>query len=443
MLIRYKQDERGKSIPVAKIYTREEHGINDSLIDADAAWAVRKLQQSGAEAYIVGGAVRDLLVDHVPKDFDLATNASPRQVQRMFWNARIIGKRFKLVHLVFNDKVVEVSTFRSDEEMSEDGSNNVFGTIEQDARRRDFTINALYYDPVTGHLLDFNDALQDFKKRRIRSLIPLKETFIEDPVRMIRAIKYAVSTGFSLPLPLRMAIRANSKELARASVSRLTEEVNKILASGTSAGIFKKLKDFRLLGYMLPNISPHIGLPSMKASLEELDTAVMAAKQGQGPEVPKGEMVKALVAPLVALGDASLSVDERFKEVNKSIKALIAPMTPSNYEIEVACERILRENGFRTPRNGVRPRPVGIRPPGQGRRKGNRQEAGRPRRPSPKAVKVSPKSPEEPPAKAETGAEEPKAPSRSKRRRNRSRRKKKPAGVQQAETGNQQAATTL
>ncbi|AEC01757.1 poly(A) polymerase [Parasphaerochaeta coccoides] len=434
MLIRYKQDERGKSIPVARIYTRGEHGIDDSLIDADAAWSVRKLQQSGAEAYIVGGAVRDLLVGHVPKDFDIATNASPRQVQRMFWNARIIGKRFKLVHLVFNDKILEVSTFRSDEEMAEDGSNNVFGTIEQDARRRDFTINALYYDPMTGHLLDFNDSLQDFKKKRIRSLIPLKETFIEDPVRMIRAIKYAVSTDFSLPLSLRMAIRSHSRELSRASVSRLTEEVNKILASGVSARIFRKLKDYQLLGYMLPGIAPHIGTPAMNASLEAMDDAVMSAKHGRGSAVSRGEMIKALVAPLVSLGDASLSVDERFKEVYKSIKAIIAPMTPSNYEIELACERILRENGFRTPRNCVRPRPSGIRPPGQARRKGGRQESGR-RRQSPKAVKPGVKQLDMEESASVTApgteADMPKTSSRPKRKRPHRRRKKSPATATQ------------
>lgn len=391
MLIRYKQDERGKSIPVAKIYTREEHGIDDSLIDTDAKWTVRKLQQSGAEAYIVGGAVRDLLVHHVPKDFDIATNASPRQVQRMFWNARIIGKRFKLVHLVFGTKILEVSTFRGEGDGTEDDTNNVFGTIEQDARRRDFSINSLYYDPSSGHLLDFNDALQDFKKKRIRSLIPLNETFIEDPVRMIRAVKYAVSTGFSLPFSLRMAIRANARELSRTSVSRLTEEVSKILASGCSSEIFQKLKSYRLLEHMLPSLTLHIGSPALRTSLAQMDAAVMAAKEGRGPEVARGEMVKALVAPLVDLGDSSLSVDERFKYVYKSIKQLISPMTPSNYEIEVAAERILRENGLRTPRNCVRPRPVGVRAPSMagGRRKKVRSESTRTRRPVKSVAKTT------------------------------------------------------
>ena len=106
------------------------------MIDRDALWAIRKLQASGAEAYVVGGSIRDLMLGRIPKDFDIATSASPRQVQRLFWNSRIIGKRFRIVHLFFGEKIIEVTTFRSEEENFEEGNNNVFGTIEQDAKRR-------------------------------------------------------------------------------------------------------------------------------------------------------------------------------------------------------------------------------------------------------------------------------------------------------------------
>ena len=177
MLIRYKQDEHGKTVPVANIYTQKEHKINYALIDRDAVWAIKKLQQSGAEAYLVGGAVRDLMIGQIPKDFDIATSASPRQIQRLFWNARIIGKRFKLVHLVFKDKVHEVSTFRSGEEAME-GNNNVFGSIDQDAKRRDFSVNSFYYDPSTNQLLDFNNAMEDFRKKRISSIIPDRKSVV-------------------------------------------------------------------------------------------------------------------------------------------------------------------------------------------------------------------------------------------------------------------------
>nr|WP_319474804.1 poly(A) polymerase [uncultured Sphaerochaeta sp.] len=374
MLIRYKQDEHGKTLPVANIYTQTEHKIPNHLIDRDALWAIRKLQNSGAEAYLVGGAVRDLLLGNIPKDFDLATSASPRQIQRLFWNARIIGKRFKLVHLVFKDKVLEVSTFRSGEEAME-GNNNVFGSIDQDAKRRDFSVNSLYYDPTNGQLLDFNNAMEDFKKKRISSVIPLDETFNEDPVRMIRAIKYASTTGFALRWSVRVAIRKHSGELSRVSTSRLTEEVNKILASGHSVKIFNELNKYKLLVFMLPAFSIYCNFPQVQKSLEELDEKVMLAKRGKGDEVELADMIKALVDPLVIFADDHMSPDERFKETFRQIKVLISPMTPSNYDIELASERLLTERGFKTPRNCVRMRRPANRVPQ--RRKPNPKRKGR------------------------------------------------------------------
>lgn len=350
MLIRYKQDTKGKSVPFAKIYTPAEHHINPDLIDKDAYWAVRKLQNSGAEAYLVGGAVRDLLLGLVPKDFDITTSASPRQIQRMFWNARIIGRRFKLVHLVFGDKIIECSTFRSGE-MAEDGSNNVFGSVDQDAKRRDFSINSLYYNPVNGQLLDFNNAMADFRKRRITSIIPLDQSFVEDPVRMVRALKYSVTTGFRLRLDICMAIRKYASELGRVSTSRLTEETNKILSSGHSYEIFKALERYRLLVYMLPCFSIYCKYPEVKKSLAVLDRKVMDAKNGKGAEVLLSEQIKYLVQPMVVLaGKEEMTSDERFHEVYRQIKVLVNPMTPPNYEVEGAVRAILSEQGYKIPR---------------------------------------------------------------------------------------------
>ncbi|MDD4573684.1 MAG: poly(A) polymerase [Sphaerochaeta sp.] len=362
MLIRYKQDEHGKTVPVANIYTQKEHKINYALIDRDAVWAIKKLQQSGAEAYLVGGAVRDLMLGQTPKDFDIATSASPRQIQRLFWNARIIGKRFKLVHLVFKDKVHEVSTFRSGEEAME-GNNNVFGSIDQDAKRRDFSVNSFYYDPSTNQLLDFNNAMEDFRKKRISSIIPLDESFREDPVRMIRAIKYSVTTGFALRLNIRMAIRKYSNELSRTSTSRLTEEVNKILSSGHSREIFNELQKYKLLVFMLPCFSIYSKFPQVQDSLRDLDKRVMLAKENKGPQVMLADMIKALVDPLIVFVDDQLTIEERFKETFRQIKVLISPMTPSNYEVELASERLLSARGFKTPRNCVRNQRPSNKPP--------------------------------------------------------------------------------
>ncbi|AEV28328.1 tRNA nucleotidyltransferase/poly(A) polymerase [Sphaerochaeta pleomorpha str. Grapes] len=362
MLIRYKQDENGKTVPVANIYTQNEHRINPAMLDRDAVWAIRKLQQSGAEAYIVGGAVRDLMLGNVPKDFDIATSASPRQIQRLFWNARIIGKRFKLVHLVFKEKILEVSTFRSGEEAM-DGNNNVFGSIDQDAKRRDFSINSFYFDPSTAQLLDFNNAMEDFKKKKISSIIPLDDSFKEDPVRMIRAIKYSVSTGFSLRFNVRMAIRKYANELSRTSTSRLTEEVNKILGSGHSREIFNDLQKYKLLVFMLPCFSVYSKFPQVQQSLKDLDEKVTQAKNGKGEEVNLADMIKALVSPLIFFTNDQMTSEERFKETFRQIKVLISPMTPSNYEVELASEHLLIDRGYRTPRNCVRGQRPTNKPP--------------------------------------------------------------------------------
>jgi poly(A) polymerase len=359
MLIRYKKDKNGSSVPVADIYTSAEHGIDPHDMDLDAVWAIRKLKQAGNEAYIVGGAVRDLLLNRKPKDFDIATSASPRQVQKVFWNARVIGKRFKLVHLVFKDKILEISTFRSGYD-GPDETVSIYGTIEQDAKRRDFTINALYYDPIDGTLLDFNHAFADFKRKRIRSILPLATTFIEDPVRMVRAVKYSVTTGFSLQSDVKRAIRKNANELARVSTSRLTEEVTKILSSGDSAGILTALQKHRLLVYMLPCISVFSRFHEIETSLRAMDDQVRAFQKDPTLEcVGKGEMLRALTAPLVLFDTSGeATAIEVFKETFRQVKLLINPMTPANYDVEVACEALMRDRGLVPPKSCVRtPRP--------------------------------------------------------------------------------------
>ena len=347
MFIRYRNDGKGRSIPVAKIYTEKEHHISSGDIDKDALWAIRKIQQSGGEAYIVGGAIRDLILGRKPKDFDIATSLSPRQVQRLFWNARIIGRRFRIVHLFFGGKIIEVTTFRSDEENFEDGRNNVFGTIEQDARRRDFSINSLYYNPANGQLLDFCDALPDFRKRVIRSLIPLSYSFSEDPVRMIRALKYQVTTGFQLKHDVKKAIKKNAEKIQNCSTSRLTEEVAKILSSGSSYDILMNLRRYGLLPFILPCWSQYAALDSVSDSLGELDAEVKEARENGG-NVSKEKLIYAFVKPLLVFSDIeSMTPDEVFHECFRQIKILIAPLTPPNYELEKAVDIILSEMGIR------------------------------------------------------------------------------------------------
>ena len=153
MLVRYKKQDSGRLQKTAVVYVKKEHNIDRSLIDPDALKIITRLQKHNHSAYVVGGAVRDVLIGKRPKDFDVVTDAEPNQIKKLFRNSRIIGKRFRLVHIFFgNDKIIEVATFRS---LEAGTFNNVFGTIEEDAMRRDFSVNGLYYDPHAEQVVDF------------------------------------------------------------------------------------------------------------------------------------------------------------------------------------------------------------------------------------------------------------------------------------------------
>lgn len=357
MLIRYKLSESGKRVPIAKIYTKSEHGIDRSLVDRDAVAVVDRLKHQGYDTYIVGGAVRDLMLGSRPKDFDIATQAYPKQIRKVFWNSRVIGRRFKLVHVYFQEKIIEVSTFRSSEQ-GELGEHNVYGTIEEDAKRRDFTLNSLYYDPIEEQVLDFTDAFKDMGQRRIQTIIPLNVTFVEDPVRMIRCIKYAATTGFSIPFRLKMALRKHAKGLALCSDSRMTEEVFKILKTNHSANIFSSLLDYQMFCYMLPNLDVSLQSGKNKSltkefqnSLGHLDDLIKhESDRVQG----RASMIVALIDPFLVFPTEYENSHELFKDVFKQIKSLIHPITPPNYEVEKAVEILFAREGIKVPRNAVR-----------------------------------------------------------------------------------------
>jgi len=232
LLFRYGATENGTIEKKAHIYIQAEHGIDPHLVDPDAMWVVRGLRKEGFHVYIVGGAVRDLIVGRVPNDFDVATDAHPQQIRRVFRSARIIGRRFRLVHVYCGrEKFIEVSTFRSRSAVGTADNadsreqNNQFGTIEEDAERRDFTINALYYCPIDRQVIDYVGGFQDIQRRRLRTLVSAETSFAEDPVRMIRAVKYASLLGFPVPLSMAGLIKRMRESLLTCSRERVTEEV--------------------------------------------------------------------------------------------------------------------------------------------------------------------------------------------------------------------------
>ena len=235
-----------------RIVPREEHPISRRDIDPDALKVLYRLRQGDYTAYLVGGSVRDLLLGRHPKDFDIGTSAHPYQVKKLFRNCWIIGRRFRLAHVKFGQKVIEVATFRRQvavgEEIVQDGvpapdpttpegeqlihHDNTFGTPEEDAFRRDFTINALAYDIATFSIIDFVGGLEDLRAGIVRSIGDPDVRLNEDPVRMIRAIAIAARLDFTIEPTLLQSIRRHRREIAKSSLPRLIEEYYKILRAG-------------------------------------------------------------------------------------------------------------------------------------------------------------------------------------------------------------------
>ena len=346
MLIRYKQTENGKRKKLANVYSFDDHGLRKSQIAREALAVTSRLQRAGFDAYIVGGAVRDLLLGRRPKDFDVVTSAPPRRIRRIFRNSRIIGKRFQLVHVFFGDTIIEVSTFRADTSIDSDG---IFGTMAEDVQRRDFTMNALYYEPEKEHIIDYVGGFDDIKNRRVRALVPLAVSFPEDPVRMIRALRYAATTGFSLRGKLSRHIRRRAPLLQECPISRLTEELFKILGSGNSADFFESASYHGLLTYLLPNVAEQFGQKTnplfseeLVASLRKLDREVLKKS-----EIKKGLMLSSLSRPFfgtsITAADGFNDRDPHLlrRDVFLRIKEIVSPLTPPNLEVDKAAGHIL------------------------------------------------------------------------------------------------------
>jgi len=249
---------------------RSKHGLPREAISPGALKVCDVLQDAGFAAYVVGGAVRDLLLGIEPKDFDVATDARPEQIKPLFRRALIIGRRFRLVHVMVGRETVETSTFRAaDPETSVAGSapaegtrvhdehgrvlrDNVFGSQEEDARRRDFTVNALYFDPATEAIIDYHGGLADLKKRVLRVIGDPATRYREDPVRMLRAVRLAAKLGLTLDSATRAPIRKLAPLMERVPPARMFDEMLKLLLSGHASACLRQLRDEGLHHGVLP-----------------------------------------------------------------------------------------------------------------------------------------------------------------------------------------------
>ncbi|GMO45138.1 MAG: polynucleotide adenylyltransferase PcnB [Treponemataceae bacterium] len=369
MRYRYALGPGGKLIKTAVVYTGNEHSIDPGKIDADARHIITVLRQHGFEAFLVGGAVRDLLLDKTPKDFDIVTDAPPPKIKRLFRNSRVIGKRFRLVHIFFGEKIFEVSTFRS----LEDGTTgNTFGTIDDDVKRRDFTLNALYYDPIQEQVIDYVGGITDIAKRRIMPVIPLETIFTDDPVRMVRAIKYAAMTGFSMPPPLVRKIKKHAHLLKEISPSRITEELIKIINSGFAREIAETALKLKVYLYLQPAACSFIldDKEFKKAyfkSLSDMDSltrACSAAPAQENPPLRFGEKLSYILFDFARrLTDWEQEIrkqtpwGELFTVVWAHCRNFILPMNPQRTELDYAVRHCIKRMGVKSKPSGGR-RPV-------------------------------------------------------------------------------------
>lgn len=266
-----------KDIPRSTPFVSEakvHHEIDPDRIDLNALWVVRRLRAKGHEAYLTGGCVRDLLLNKKPKDFDVATSARPEEVKSIFRNCRLIGRRFLLAHVVFpGGKIIETATFRakpSDEIAPDEEGNtsddllvmqdNVYGTMKEDAFRRDLTINGLFYDPVVGKVIDYVGGKADLAAGFIRTIGDPEIRLQEDPVRILRAIRFAKRLGFTIEENTLRSMKDFSKDMVRCAPARLQEEIVRLLTSGQAKESFKLALEVGVLDVLMPELLEGMGL---------------------------------------------------------------------------------------------------------------------------------------------------------------------------------------
>jgi poly(A) polymerase len=341
----------------AVVVDRSDHPISRRRIPENVLKVLYRLHRSGYRAYLCGGSVRDLLMMRTPKDFDIATDAHPAQIRRLFRNSRIIGRRFRLAHVIFQDMIVEVSTFRREPERGTDENaellitdDNTFGSPLQDARRRDFTINALFYNIADFSVIDYVGGLDDLNQKRVRVIGDPDIRFREDPVRMMRAIEFASRLGFEIEHDTYQAILRHRSEILKASPPRVAEEILEVLRRGWSRGAFRRMVDSGLLEPLLPEVYRAIAgdrTPYFWKMTEVLDRTVQS-----GRKISDAVLLSVLLLPWVM---NELEQEEKRKpklrigEVMLFIRELIQPVcarmalpATTRHHIEQAVETLWR-----------------------------------------------------------------------------------------------------
>ena len=300
---------------------RQTIHFDKTLIDKDAKKVVKTLNKAGHEAYLVGGCIRDLLLGHKPKDFDIATCATPEQVHKTFKRSRLVGRRFRLVHIMFSSrKYIEVATFRSRKvKTASNGAivrDNLYGTLKEDAFRRDFSVNGLYYDIQKSQVIDYVDGLEALNSSEIRMIGKPAERFQEDPVRMIRAIRFKVKLGATIDPKISKSISKQAHLLANIPAARLYDECIKLFHNENAYEVFEQLLKFGLLNYLFPQTEETLFINK---------TLVNTSKR-----IKNGKSVTPAFLFAVFLWGAQ---NKRFNELNKKKKSRILTMTQASEDV--------------------------------------------------------------------------------------------------------------
>ena len=351
--------------------------IDPADLNQDALRVISRLERAGHEAYLVGGCVRDLMIGREPKDYDVAASAHPRQIKRLFRNGRIIGRRFRLVHIVYGSRIIETSTFRTDPDAQSSSDSddllivedNEYGTAEEDARRRDFTVNGLFLDATNHEILDYVGGLEDLEARVLRTIGEPKVRFAEDPVRILRAIKFATRLAFRIEDGTWEAMRELSLDLERSAPPRVLEEILRLLRSGSALGAFRMLRACGALKVVLPVIDEHLGpregstVQQQEAAerfwrlLEALDSSVHLKGEAPGTALCLAVLFFGVVEDSVKQLDAEnfnpTEVEDLAWEVMDS---LVVPARLSRRECGRACRIIALQRRFsQAPNRRFRP----------------------------------------------------------------------------------------
>jgi poly(A) polymerase len=304
------------------VIPRNQHGISRKSISESALKVLYRLSKAGYRACLVGGGVRDLLLGIQPKDFDIATDATPEQVRGLFKNSRIIGRRFRLVHIRFGRDIIEVATFRGyDEESAKTETDtegrllrdNTFGEIEEDARRRDFTANALYYDIHDYAVLDYVGGLEDIERRQLRLIGEVDTRYQEDPVRMLRAVRFAAKLDFSIEAEAAAGIHEFGQRLAVIPPARMFDESIKLFHSGHAVRVFELLREYGLLRYLIPALDEWLQQQPSESMLDFIDQALVNTdnRVRAGQPVSPGFIFAVLLWPVVQKKASEMQSDRK------------------------------------------------------------------------------------------------------------------------------------